>query len=405
MVWAVEIRKSEAEPVRKVLLDKQYLDKDYAVKAGEEGSLWLPLNLDMYGLGGAHEHSTHSEKAELLRVELDTQCQAAVMAISDIDMRYKKKKATQEGVKAQGTPASVELALAEILTADECGQLKTAIDVIGDIAVVEVDDETPARLRTALGDAVLKANPRIKVVLKKDGGHSGAFRIQKYSHVAGDNRTLTTCSENSIRLTLDVATTYYSPRSSAERKRVAALVRAKERVCVMFCGVGPYICVIGRLSACSSVVGVEMNTVAAEFANLNIKKNKLQKTCSVLVGDVREVFPPVHKSNPLVSADEVSDPDLPTNRNVHANFDRIVMPMPHMGDSFLDVALPLVSPVGGWLHVYYFSTDEEVNLFTETIPRISLEYGRQTIPEKPHRCGNLGPKIYRWCIDVRVLPI
>eukprot|EP01134_Creolimax_fragrantissima_P001723 CFRG1723T1 len=421
MVWAIRVPKSKAEVIRKALLERDLLNQGHSVKRNTDGSLWLPLLIDAAGA------SSEEVNAELIGRDMSARFGELELKVMSVDLRSKKhNKVSGEGYMSR-VPGSLEEALADVLNkTGDCDKLKTAVDIVGDIAVVEIDEGTPSHLWPVLGAAVLRTYVKMKVVLRKDGGHSGAFRIQKYMHIAGENRTLTTCIENTVRLKLDIASTYYSPRSSAERMRVAKLVAKGERVCVMFCGVGPYVCVIAKLSECASVMGVEMNKTAAAFAKENIRKNRVDEICSIKVGDVREIFPSklgpagdgsygctdgcgcdllAYNKQDTTSSNTTQPWDTKVHLCQSKLFDRIVMPMPHTGDDFLDVALPMVSQTGGWLHVYYFSGDVEVNKFKQELPAIGMKYGRRLIPNSPHRCGNLGPKTYRWCVDIRVLPL
>lgn len=59
----------------------------------------------------------------------------------------------------------------------------------------------------------------------------------------------------------------------------------------MFCGAGPYVCVIGKRNVAAEVVGAELNESAYAYCAANIEKNGLAGKCRVVHGDVTEVVP------------------------------------------------------------------------------------------------------------------
>ena len=61
--------------------------------------------------------------------------------------------------------------------------------------------------------------------MRKLGGHEGALRLQRYEHLAGEDRTETVAVESGVGLKMDIARVYYSPRSAPERLRIAGLVK------------------------------------------------------------------------------------------------------------------------------------------------------------------------------------
>lgn len=282
----------------------------------------------------------------------------------------------EEQLKERKAPTpDLKTALAEHLTEDELADLKTAYDLVGDIAILEIDEELRHK-ETLIAQTLLELQPPIKTVVRKDGAHSGELRLQDYAHLAGEERFETTVVENGVRLTLDIRKTYYSVRSSTERKRVASLVQPGERVLCMFSGIGPFPLVISALSEAQEILGVELNEHAHRYAEQNVAQNKAQNV-RVLHGDVREVVS-----------------DLGT-------FDRVTMPLPHTAQDFLDVAIPACNSPA-MIHLYHFSSEEEVNALAKKIPERIAQLVRPAEVVDIVRCGSLAPGIYRWSIDIRV---
>jgi tRNA (guanine37-N1)-methyltransferase len=129
-------------------------------------------------------------------------------------------------------------AVKDRLTKAEEKALKTAFDTIGDIAILEIDEDLRSKAR-AIAEALLGINRNIRTVLRKSGGHEGEFRTQKMEFLAGFDKREALYKENAVSLKLDVEKVYFSPRLSTERKRIMQLVKKGERILVMFSGCGP----------------------------------------------------------------------------------------------------------------------------------------------------------------------
>lgn len=296
-----------------------------------------------------------------------------LIAVTEHIKGYEVVEADLEN-KPAPTP-SLRQALKEVLAPEELERLKTAYDLVGDIAILEIDQELRHK-ETLIAQTLLELQPAIQTVVRKDGAHAGELRLQDYKHLAGEPRFETTVVENGVRLTLDIRKTYYSVRSATERKRVASLVQPGERVLCMFSGIAPFPLVISALSQAQEIIGVELNEDAHRYAEHNVKQNTAENV-RVLCGDVREVVPTL------------------------GTFDRITMPLPHTAQDFLDVAVPACAPQG-MIHLYHFSTEEEVQEFAKKLPGRIAELGRSAKVVDVVRCGNLAPGVHRWSIDIRV---
>ncbi len=334
MGLAVRVRLKDAERVRKELQAEGVIDFSRKPRK-ERDSFLIPVMREPEGYG--------TVDAELEQVETST------------DLRTE---------------------LSEKLSAEELSRLKTAYDLVGDIAIMEVDEELRSKEKL-IGETLLSLYPSVKVVVRKAGKHEGELRLQEYVHLAGEDRFETTVTENGVRMRLDIRKTYYSVRSSTERKRVASLVRPGERVLVMFSGIGPFTLVIAKHTEASEVIGVELNEDAHRYAEQNIVKNHVEKKTKALQGDVRVIVPEL------------------------GQFDRIAMPLPHTAEDFLDVAVPATKE-NGMIHLYHFATAEEVEAFAKTITERLRQLGRAGKVEHIQRCGNLAPGVHRWSLDIRV---
>lgn len=172
----------------------------------------------------------------------------------------------------------------------------SSYDVVGDIAVVQIPKEMEGggakgkegcSVEREVGELLLEGDSKVKAVWKKTGGREGEFRVTKLAHLAGEKRSETEYVENGVRMRLDIAKVYFSPRLSNERKRIMEAAGDRENVLVLFAGVGPFALEIGKAHPKSRVAGVELNPDAARYFKENIALNKLKNVEAVL-GDARE---------------------------------------------------------------------------------------------------------------------
>ena len=266
------------------------------------------------------------------------------------------------------------------LSVAELEKLKSSFDVVGSIAILEVNEELREKERL-LAETILAAYKNIKTVLKKGGGHEGELRLQRMSLLAGEDTRETVTQENGVRLKINVEEVYYSVRSATERKRIASLVKPGERVLVMFSGAAPYCCVIAKNTAASEIVGIELNEKGHELGLENVRLNKL-KNVVLIQGDVKEVVPS------LVEND--------------VSFDRIVMPLPHTGHDFLDEAFA-VAHKGTVIHLYDFEREGEFAKATEKVEASGKRNGREIKVLRTVPSGQHSPRVFRLCVDFELL--
>lgn len=329
---AVRVEKKDAQKTMDMLKSKGLFDYSHEIRFGK-GHLLIPV-ISVKGLKGV------------------------------VEARLKKK---------QRQPNNLAEALEGKLTPKEMELAPRAFDVLGDIAIIEVDKRL-AKKEKMIAKTLLSLNKYLKVVAKKAGIHSGVYRTQKLKILAGEKRKETICRENNVLLRLNAETCYFSPRLSTERMRVAKQVNEGESVLVMFSGVAPYPCVIAKNSPAKEVYCVEINPDAHRYALENVKLNKLSNV-RVFCGDVREIVP-----------------------KLGLKFDRIVMPLPKSAADFLDVAVMAAKP-NAVVHIY-----EILNIAdfpAETMKRVKAHFPNAKMLDAV-KCGAYGPGIIRGCVDFRV---
>ncbi len=247
-------------------------------------------------------------------------------------------------------------------------------DIIGSIAIIEASSAASAR-KTA--NQILKQHSNIMTVMKKKGGHTGKYRIQKLMHVAGEKNTVVIHRENNAQIKLDIAKVYFSPRMAAERLRIARQVKKGEDVLVMFSGCGPYTCVIAKNSKPKRIVAIEANPEAHKYAIENLKLNKITNAVAIK-GNARNI-------------DRLG------------KFDRIIMPLPKGASAFLPAAIKAAKKNAA-IHYYDFIVEKEI---PETgLVKIRKAFAGSSRKHKIIRhvkCGQLAPRAYRVCFDIRII--
>ncbi|MCB9358524.1 class I SAM-dependent methyltransferase family protein [Candidatus Woesearchaeota archaeon] len=273
-------------------------------------------------------------------------------------------------------PMKLRDILAKKLTKKEMEFMTTSFDIVGDIAVIEIKPELEKKEKI-IGEAILAMHKNIVTVCKRVGLHSGKFRTQKLRIIAGKRSKETVHKESGCRLKLHVEKCYFSVRSGTERLRIASMIKPKEDILVMFSGIGPFVCVIGKNCKYNSITGIELNPIAHKYAVENVEMNKI-KSVKMVLGDVREVVPKMSK------------------------FDRIVMPLPRTAEEFLNTALT-VAKKGTIIHLYGFLGEEEFEEHKKKIISICKDNGFKIKIKDLIKCGQFSPKVFRICVDFEVI--
>jgi tRNA (guanine37-N1)-methyltransferase len=222
--------------------------------------------------------------------------------------------------------------LEDDLTGAEIENLRTSFDTIGDVIILEIPDNL-ADKKFKIGKAALEFTKRRSIYMKKSAV-KGTTRVRDLEFLAGVDDSVTIHKEHHARLKLDVREVYFSPRLATERRRVMESVREGEKILDMFCGIGPFPIVIAR-SRNVDITAVDINESAIKYLNENIRMNKLKGTIHPYCGDVREV-----------------------SKDFKTKFDRIIMNLPGLAYTFLDLAVDLIED-GGTINYYEFSDSYE----------------------------------------------
>lgn len=226
---------------------------------------------------------------------------------------------------------SLKTLLKDKLEPRELKVLCKSYDVVGDIAVVRVDEILKPKA-PLLAEAIMKTHKRVKTVLLQTSPVLGEFRLRDLQWIAGENRTETIHKEFGCLFKVDLKQVYFSPRLSYERMRIAELAKPNEVVVNLFAGVGCFSIIMVKFSKVNKVYSIDINPTAVRYMRENVKLNKVEGRVIPIVGDAKEVV----------------------EKQLRSVADRVLMPLPEKAYEYLDQALIALKPSGGYIHYYAF---------------------------------------------------
>ena len=244
------------------------------------------------------------------------------------------------------------------LAKKELRSLKKSFDVVGDIAILEIPPELEKREKL-IAEKLIELHKNIKTVCKKAGDRSGTYRLRRYKKILGDGFE-TIHKESGCRFKIDIRKAYFSVRESAERLIISQQVKPKEKILVLFSGVGPFGIVIGKSRRGSKIEMVEINPAACRYAEENIKLNKLVGSVKNYCGNIKKIHPSLGK------------------------YDRIVMPLPETAHKFLDIAIQHCKKSGViYLYSIVGEQDSEIENHLKKFREIRILNKRNVLPYAP----------------------
>ncbi|HXX88071.1 MAG TPA: class I SAM-dependent methyltransferase family protein [Candidatus Acidoferrum sp.] len=221
--------------------------------------------------------------------------------------------------------------LSGVISPEEIKQIYNSYDIVGDIAIIRAT-EVSTKYCGDIAKAIMNFHHNVKTVLVQTSPIRQGFRTRELRHVAGESKTVTTHVESGCKFSVDVSNCYFSPRLSCERMRVAKQVTAGETVVNMFAGVGCFSLLIAKYSNASRVFSIDINPVALEHMQKNIRVNRAYRRVIPLFGDAKDVI---------------------EARLLHVA-ERVLMPLPGKAFEYLSYALLALSEQRGWIHYYDF---------------------------------------------------
>ena len=246
---------------------------------------------------------------------------------------------------------SLKALLTNKLKPQELKLLYKSYDIVGDVAVIRVPEPLKHRSKI-IAEAVMQTHKRVRAVWRQASPVSGDFRLRGLEFVLGERKTETLHKEHGCIFKVDLEKCYFSPRLSHERMRIARQVQPDEVVLNMFAGVGCYSIVIAKHSKPESILSIDINPVAIQYMQENVKLNKVEEKVVPVQGDAKNVI----------------------EERFQNVADRVLMPLPEKAYEYLDYALLALKPTGGWIHYYDFEHAKK--------PEDSIEKIKTKVSEK-----------------------
>jgi tRNA G37 N-methylase Trm5 len=186
-------------------------------------------------------------------------------------------------------------------------------DLMGNVVLIRFPDNVKEREKKKIAEEILRRHKKARTVLEKVERVKGRLRKQKTKVLAGyrgEDCKEVEYTENKCRFRFNADSCYFSSRLSGGRKYISEKCRKKDKILVMFSGIGVYGIVIGKLKG-SSVKCVEISRECNKYAKENVKINKLDNV-SLVSGDVKKIIPKLKQK-----------------------FDKIMMARPNLKETFL----------------------------------------------------------------------
>jgi len=248
-------------------------------------------------------------------------------------------------------------------------------DIVGNIAVIKGEGKSK-KDKISLAKKLLKV-PSIQTVVEKIGNVHGRLRVINVKHVSGEKNLIAFHNENACVFKFNVKTCYFSPRLSNDRKEVAGKIKKKDKVLVMFAGVGVYPIVIYKIKKPAQVVGIELGKDCCKYFKENLKLNKIRGEIEVIQGDVRKKMP-------------------------KQKFDVVVMARPNLKESFLKQGLSACKK-GGRIFYYGFCNIDKKKKMVDDLLEQAKKLKRQINILRVKKTGDIAPYKFRWRIEIQVV--
>jgi tRNA (guanine37-N1)-methyltransferase len=269
-------------------------------------------------------------------------------------------------------------AMIGILTEVEADELYGAFDQIGNIIILRIPDSLLQK-RKIIGEVLLDKVKTARSVYCQSSPVEGDFRIRKLELLAGEDKTETEYKEHGCRFKVDVEKTFFSPRLSTERDRIAGLINEEETIINMFGGVGMFSIVAAKKKKCH-VYNIDINPDAARLCSENILLNKLKGTVESIEGDATKVI------------DE---------RLLEAG-DRVLMLLPERSDEFLDSAIKAAKKkaiIHYYCHIHAEKKDQVSSLIQQHFLSV-VKVKSEILGAKIVR--PVGPRFYQAVVDAAI---
>jgi tRNA wybutosine-synthesizing protein 2 len=160
---------------------------------------------------------------------------------------------------------------------------------VGDVLISTIPEEL-MNYTGEIGEAFLKLESNVRVVLGKTGPTKGVTRKPGFTHLAGEENTVTTHKELGCLFKIDAAKLTFSPGNHGERNRLLEITGINEFIVDMFSCIGNLSLPLAVHKQPKMLIAAEINPLAHKYLEQNIKLNKVQDHMKSILGDNRMVL-------------------------------------------------------------------------------------------------------------------
>lgn len=271
--------------------------------------------------------------------------------------------------------------LSNKLEESEVSKITSSFDTIGSIVILRIP-ETLVNKRFLIGDTILDSIKSARSVYMQSSPITGDHRTRKLELIAGDDNPVTFYKEYGCQFKVDVEKTYFSPRLSTERFRIANLTSENEVVANMFAGVGTFSVIICKYGNVKKVYNVDINQAAHELSVFNSRLNRMEQKIESICGDAKEI----------------------ANFSITGKSDRVLMPLPEKARYFVNDAVHCLKKEEGiihyFLHVRADSKKKSLETGTFETDDAFSEYSHDI--KSLHVVREVGPCLYQLVADVLI---
>jgi len=271
--------------------------------------------------------------------------------------------------------------LQERLDSTELEKLSSSFDIIGTIAIIKIPESLTSK-RKLIADALIEEIRPVKSVFCQVSAIEGDYRLRKLELISGENSPITVYKEHGCTFKVDVINTYFSPRLSTERLRIAKLTGPNEVIVNMFGGVGTFSIIISRYNKSAKVYSIDSNPIATDICRQNIEINKLTGNVIPVLGDAEQE---IHKGLKGVAK-------------------RVLMPLPEKARDFVDAAVSSLENGNGMIHYFcHVGADNKKTAIQNGVMDTSESFSKFNHTIRNVRVvREVGPRFYQIVSDVLV---
>ena len=311
-------------------------------------------------LGCLHKDYLVHRVGEDVCIPIDERCINSIeQRLPHLGIAYRLTFCSPPRSKSIRRGVNLRTLLKEVLPCEVVERIPRSFDVVGDIALIELDPDIAHRYGHIVAEAIMRLQPRVRAVFAR-GATEGVERVRRLIHIGGENRTQTIHREHGILIAVDIAKAYFNPSLSTEHARVASYVDDHDLVLDLFAGVGPFALHIA--TRCRAyVVACDINVYALQLLRKSIELNRRR---------IKGFIEPIA----IDSIEAIKSYVFRENTFTH-----IIMNLPHEAPKLSHYVLRIVSR-GGLLHIYgiassprdFVSSLEVVRSFRDSIEIVEV---------------------------------